>query len=61
MTYDAKCPICGKLNKDMYLEETEGRFICDKCGNEIEIPQFKKPKRIPIYDSLTLVAALNNR
>lgn len=41
MTYDAKCPICGKLNKDMYLEETEGRFICDKCGNEIEIPQFK--------------------
>ena len=44
-----------------YLEETEGRFICDKCGNEIEIPQFKKPKRIPIYDSRTLVAALNNR
>lgn len=30
MTYDAKCPICGKLNKDMYLEETDGRFSCDK-------------------------------
>lgn len=26
MTYDAKCPICGKLNNDMYLEETEGEI-----------------------------------
>lgn len=51
MLYDAKCPVCGKLNKDMYLEETEGRFVCDKCGSEIEIPRFKKPKRIPIYDA----------
>lgn len=41
MLYDAKCPVCGKLNKDMYLEETEGRFVCDKCGSEIEIPRFK--------------------
>ena len=60
MLYDAKCPVCGKLNKDMYLEETEGRFVCDKCGSEIEIPRFKKPKRIPIYDSRTLVALINN-
>lgn len=58
MLYDAKCPVCGKLNKDMYLEETEGRFVCDKCGSEIEIPRFKKPKRIPIYDSRTLVALI---
>lgn len=60
MLYDAKCPVCGKLNKDMYLEETEGRFVCDKCGSEIEIPRFKKQKRIPIYDSRTLAAVINN-
>ena len=52
MLYDAKCPVCGKLNKDMYLEETEGRFVCDRCGSETEIPRFKKPKRIPMVDHI---------
>jgi len=31
-----KCPKCGQLNCGLYLEETEGWFICQKCGRDID-------------------------
>jgi len=33
--YDVRCPICGALNKGLYLEETHGWMECEKCGNEV--------------------------
>ena len=30
--YDIRCPICGSVNKSLFLEETEGWFECEKCG-----------------------------
>ena len=30
--YHAQCPPCGRWNYNLYLEETEGRFECEKCG-----------------------------
>jgi len=30
--YDASCPHCGKLNRNLYLEDSEGYFECDACG-----------------------------
>ena len=61
MLYDEKCPICGKLNKGMYLDETQGLFVCEKCGNEIQIPRFKKKKQSPpVYDRRRLVITTNN-
>lgn len=47
--YDVKCPACDHENKDLYLEETEGRFICEKCGFEMQITRFMKTHRIPVY------------
>ncbi len=31
--YDIKCPICGTLNRNLDLEETNGWMECEKCGN----------------------------
>ena len=30
--YQAICPCCGHVNKHLYLEETEGFFECEACG-----------------------------
>ena len=32
MTYDVACPICGRINRRLYLEETEGWMECEYCG-----------------------------
>lgn len=36
--YDVKCPHCGKVNKDLYLWETEGWYECEHCGKMSQIP-----------------------
>ncbi len=30
MTYDVACPVCGRINRSLYLEETEGVFCQQK-------------------------------
>ena len=30
--YQAICLCCGRLNINLYLEETEGFFECEACG-----------------------------
>lgn len=34
--YEVKCPVCGKVNKRLYLEETNGYMECEKCGSLIK-------------------------
>ena len=29
--FTVKCPICGTLNKSLFLEETEGKYECEWC------------------------------
>ena len=31
-TYDVRCPYCGKLNRSVYLEETNGWMECIFCS-----------------------------
>lgn len=52
--YDVKCPHCGTENKGLYLDETDGNYICESCGKEHQIPGFQKPKRIPVYTGMQL-------
>ena len=47
--YDVKCPACNHTNKDLYLEETEGRYICEKCGFETQLYRFMRKIRVPVY------------
>ena len=30
-TYDVRCPACGRINRNVYLEETGGWMECDRC------------------------------
>jgi len=31
-TTDVKCPVCGAMNRSLYLEETDGWMECEACG-----------------------------
>ena len=49
--FDVTCPNCKTINKDLYLWETEGRFVCEHCGKETQIKRFERPNRMPLYSS----------
>lgn len=49
--FDVTCPNCKTINKDLYLWETEGRFVCEHCGKETQIKRFERPNRISLYSS----------
>ena len=48
MTYDVACPICGRINRSLYLEETEGWMECEYCGNSTQDMSFQKMVKIPV-------------
>ena len=48
MTYDLACPVCGRINRSLYLEETEGWMECEYCGNSTQDLSFQKMVRIPV-------------
>ena len=50
IAYDAKCPYCGHMNIDMYLEETEGWMECEKCGHLHQYERFSRSVKIPVFD-----------
>lgn len=47
--YDVKCPICGTLNRDLYLEETDGWMECEHCGTATQSIRHVKMKKVPLY------------
>lgn len=34
-SYDRACPLCGTLNRNLYLQETNGLYECENCGHII--------------------------
>ncbi len=49
MTYDVACPVCGRVNRRLYLEETEGWMECEYCGKSTQDLRFAKARRIPVF------------
>ena len=47
--YDAKCPICGTVNRNMYLEETDGWMECEHCHKSVKVMSFETKVKIPVY------------
>ena len=47
-TYDVHCPICGALNHDLYLEETDGWMECEHCHQVVQILAYSKAKLISV-------------
>ena len=36
------CPRCGHVEKNLYLEETGGWFLCSHCHTQVKIEKEKK-------------------
>ncbi len=57
--YDIKCPVCGTLNKELFLEETNGFMVCEKCGTETQDVSYVKrhSKKVPVltFEQLVLI------
>ena len=32
-SYDARCIMCGTVNRGLFLDETNGLFECEKCSS----------------------------
>ncbi len=50
--YDVKCPICGTVNKGLYLEETNGWMECENCHTTTQNIAFlhERTRKIPLFD-----------
>ena len=48
MTYDICCPVCGAVNRGLYLEETDGWMECEKCGNVTQSMDHRQTVLIPL-------------
>lgn len=53
-TYDVRCPICGELNYNLYLEKTDGWMECEHCHQVVQILVYAKTKPIPVYTGRAL-------
>lgn len=58
--YDVKCPICGTINKGLYMRETNGWMICEKCQHETQILEFVPKIKIPVLTQQGLKALASN-
>ncbi len=47
-SYDLRCPICGTVNRGLYLEETDGWMECEKCGNVTLSMEHRQTVLIPL-------------
>ena len=48
-TYDVKCPICGHVNHNLFLEETDGWMECDNCKQIMKSTQFGERELISVF------------
>ncbi len=54
MLYNEKCPICGTENKQLNLDETNGWFICEKCGNKVNTLKYYKTQKVANISSMSV-------
>ena len=47
-SYDLRCPICGTVNRGLYLEETDGWMEREKCGNVTQSMEHRQTVLIPL-------------
>ena len=59
-SYELRCPICGTVNRGLYLEETDGWMECEKCGNVTQSMEHRQTVLIPLILK-TQIRSDNNR
>lgn len=58
--YDVVCSVCGTVNKDVYLEETNGLMECEKCHSTIKVQEFDQTVLVPVYSMKNFHKVLNS-
>ena len=48
--YDAKCPVCGTLNRGLYLEETDGWMECEHCHETVLVQEYITMKKTSVLN-----------
>ena len=48
--YDVKCPLCGTMNRSLYLDETDGWMECEQCHETVRVQEFIQLKKIPLFN-----------
>ena len=59
--YDIRCPKCNAINRNLYLDETEGSYICERCKSTNRVPGFESGIRVPIYTGRALAKAFAHK
>lgn len=54
--YDVKCPICGTVNHNLYLEETDGWMECEHCQHNVKALPFAGEQKVPLFTPRQLAA-----
>lgn len=54
-TYNEKCPFCGHLNKNLYLEETNGWMECEKCHQDTRVLYRSSDIKLPVFTGMELI------
>lgn len=42
------CPICGRLNRNLCMDETGGWMECSKCGSAVHLPEYAHTSMISV-------------
>lgn len=53
-TFDVRCPVCGHMNHNLFLEETDGWMECEKCNAATRSLKSEDTIRIPLRSPKTI-------
>ena len=53
-TFDVRCPVCGHMNHNLFLEETDGWMECEKCNVATRSLKYEDTIRIPLKSLKTI-------
>lgn len=53
-TFDVRCPVCGHMNHNLFLEETDGWMECEKCNAATRSLKYEDTIRIPLKSLKTI-------
>ncbi|MCC8105965.1 MAG: translation initiation factor 2 [Clostridiales bacterium] len=59
-TTNVKCPICGTMNYNLYLDETDGWMECECCKNLVCQMDKQKTVKILVFTGAQLAKMFNS-
>ena len=48
--FDVECPVCGKVNRNLFLTETDGWFECERCSSILQDEDYCRNVRPMIWN-----------